>query len=424
MMDSFTISRRAKADEISLICNISHDPNAITTTSRFPLLFRIRLAFENENVKRLSFRFQPVSFPMSDDTNYMVQTIMEKLAANKTLKSFRWNMDLSHELYLRQLTYTISTNVHLRELDLSGSSFGAIDDRLLRQFCYAVAAHPQLVSLSLADCNLTGDQARLVVERLDGCWLEKLNMRGNELDPIRNQISKFIYAHPITDLDLSEGEFVGFSSGLSFIFYPAETSRALRKLWLEGCGIETLTFNLDIVNFLIHSQCRLEFLSVRNNKIDWLYEFFQKLPRMKTIRYLDFANNSPTVSCYGLHDTILSNYSLGWINTGGFDFIQEAEFVIHRMDLNNAGIGLTHDESIPISLWPIILARINFLLFRGFQNAQYWKKFPRPKTIFKYDNWSPSKTYYFTNERRSTTMFEMIRASPPALFDLNRPWII
>ena len=193
---------------------------------------------------------------------------------------------------------------------------------------------------------------------------------------------------------------------------------------LKQVEIDTLTFNLDIVNFLIHSQCRLEFLSVRNNKIDWLYEFFQKLPRMKTIRYLDFANNSPTVSCYGLHDTILSNYSLGWINTGGFDFIQEAEFVIHRMDLNNAGIGLTHDESIPISLWPIILARINFLLFRGFQNAQYWKKFPRPKTIFKYDNWSPSKTYYFTNERRSTTMFEMIRASPPALFDLNRPWII
>ena len=110
MMDSFTIPRRANADEISLICNISHDPNAITMTSRFPLLSQIRLAFENENVKWLSFRFQPVSFPMSDDTNHIIQTIMEKLADNKTLKSFRWNMDLSHDFYLQQLTNTISTN--------------------------------------------------------------------------------------------------------------------------------------------------------------------------------------------------------------------------------------------------------------------------------------------------------------------------
>ena len=109
-------------------------------------------------------------------------------------------------------------------------------------------------------------------------------MRGNEVHEIRQQIGNFLYAHPITDLDLSEGEFgVGFYSCLSFIFTLALTTRALQKLWLEGCRIETLAFKLDIVSFLIHSQCRLEFLSVRNNKIYSIFELSEKLPQMKII---------------------------------------------------------------------------------------------------------------------------------------------
>jgi hypothetical protein len=246
---------------------------------------------------------------------------------------------------ITELASGLKQNSSLGILNVTECNLG---DTELAELAGAVESHPSLKVLSL--WNNAGQEHALValgkVLASRSCRLEKLDFSSQGMDD--------------DDHDGLSGHLGILAQGLRWNESP------LTRLDLSDCRLRD--DDIDDLGQILAS-CKLETLNLSGNRIthSGFVSLTQNIPKsLKSFNLCVNEFNADEVACHAL--TLFEEHPQLWED--GFDWLRYSKSPIHQKiqhfkDLNRCGrILLVAGDggAIPLSVWPLVLARANTLL--------------------------------------------------------------
>jgi hypothetical protein len=265
---------------------------------------------------------------------------------------------------------TFNSQNHFKELRMSDITFA---DGAIGELAAGLKQNSSLCFLRVQSCDLGDAELAELVDAVGShSSLKALRLWGNAgqehaLVALGKVLSSRSCQLEILDFS-SQGidDDGGFSGHLGILAQGLRWNESLSRLDLSNNGL--LDKDVDHLGQIILATCQLETLDLSHNEIthSGFVSLTKNIP--KSLKSFDFSGNKfeeEEVACHIL--TLLEEHPQLWDN--GF-YWEDSKLPIHQKiqhfkDLNRCGriLLLARDGAIPLSVWPIVLARANTLFF-------------------------------------------------------------
>jgi Ran GTPase-activating protein (RanGAP) involved in mRNA processing and transport len=263
---------------------------------------------------------------------------------------------------------TFNSQNHFKELHMRHITFA---DGAITELASGLRQNSSLCILNVDDCNLGAAEAELVGAVESHPSLKELSLWGNKGHALVVALGKVLASRScrLEVLDFSyqgtnDNGLDGLTGHIGILAQGLGWNESLKRLDLSSNGL--LDKDMDHLGQIL-ATCKLEQLDLENNRTT--HSGFLSLTQniTKSLKRLDFSGNDfdrEEAACHSL--TLFKEHPQLWED--GFDW-EDSESPIqqkiqHFKDLNRCGrILLAHDGgAIPLSVWPIVLARANTVL--------------------------------------------------------------
>jgi Ran GTPase-activating protein (RanGAP) involved in mRNA processing and transport len=264
----------------------------------------------------------------------MILPLSEGLKTNEGLKELYLTCEFDKDSVLN-LAAGLEQNKHLQALSLY--SCDIFDEPSMESLIQSLGSHPTLSSLELRNNNRFGMPAVAALVRKT------------------KQIKKLALYHPphtINDLQVPRLNAESFSIAL-------QENKSLKSLMLSNNGLHA--GSALWLSMALRENTTLESLNLNGNLISdrGIQAIAEALPEMKGLKQLYLWNNQFSgVGARAILAGLKSNLVLEEITT--FSRFRCSDEIRYYTHLNKAGRKILKDtNSVPMSLWPIILERVN-----------------------------------------------------------------